>query len=119
MKQTLTLVLLLFSATFAEAKKDIYVSQNGLGALNGHDAADAFALSFLNNALNWGTGPLQINPGDTVHLVGTLTSIGTTPPFNTALNLPGSGTLGNPITILFEPGANLTSPCWPSSGAIN
>ena len=33
--------------------------------------------------------------------------------------MQGSGTSGNPITILFQPNAVMTSPAWPSSGAIN
>lgn len=40
-------------------------------------------------------------------------------PYTNALTIGGSGSAGNPITIQFLPGASFTSPCWPSSGAIN
>ena len=38
-------------------------------------------------------------------------------PYTNALTIGGSGTSGNPITILFLPGASFTSPCWPTTSA--
>src|SRR4029077_8600636 len=70
---------------------------------------DAHALSWLNSAANWGSSGATVLPGDRVLLVGT---------FNNSLLIAGSGASGNPVTILFEPGANFTSPCWTDSGAI-
>jgi hypothetical protein len=102
-------VLALSVSSWAVAK-GIYVAQNEAGTMSGLDAADANSLAWLNNATNWGSGVGQVNPGDTVHLVGTFTN---------SLTIGGSGAVGNPITILFEPGANFTSPCWPTTGAIN
>lgn len=104
----LSIVFAVSFASFGMAK-DLYVAQNAQGSNTGADAADAYALAWLNTAGNWGTGSSNINPGDTVHLCGT---------FTTPLTISGSGTAGNPITIYFEPGANFTSPCWPSAGAI-
>lgn len=89
--------------------KDIYVSQNGLGSGSGADASDTLSLAWLNSAANWGSGAAQVSPGDTVHLVGTFTS---------PLAVAGSGASQNPVTILFEAGANFTSPCWSAFGAI-
>jgi hypothetical protein len=89
--------------------KNIYVAQTALGAANGQDAADAYAVTWLNSSGNWGSGAGMFNPGDTVYLVGTITS---------QISIQASGTAGSPYTILFSPGANMTSGAWPSSGAI-
>lgn len=90
--------------------KNIYVAQNGQGLANGQDAPDAYPLTWLNNAANWGSGVSQFNPGDTAVLVGTITQ---------QIVIQASGNPGQPYTIGFNPGANMTSPAWPSSGAIN
>jgi hypothetical protein len=89
--------------------RDIYVAQNAVGSNNGVDVANAYGLSWLNNVSNWGAGVGLVSPGDTVHLCGTFTNV---------LVVQGSGAAGNPITILFEPGANFTRGCWPTTGAI-
>ena len=88
---------------------DFYVGQNATGADSGADAADHHSLAWLNNAANWSAGAGKVNPGDTVHLVGA---------FSSPLIVAGSGTVAKSVTIYFEPGANFTSPCWPSAGAI-
>jgi hypothetical protein len=101
------------SASIASAK-DIYIGQNSSGAANGSDCNDAYAYAFFNNSANWGSGATQIGPGTNVHLCGTFTgAVG-----QTLLIAPGSGASGNPVTIVFEPGAVLTSPQWPATGAI-
>jgi len=92
--------------------EDFYVAQSALGSNSGTDAADAYGESFFNSAANW-SSPTKvvglIGPGDTVHLVGIITN---------ALTVQASGTPGNVITILFEPGADMSVPVWSSSGAI-
>ncbi len=75
--------------------KDIYVSQNGGGITN--------PVAWLSAGSNWnGTA---IAPGDVVHLYGTLTN-------SIVIGASGGGSLGNPITILFESGAKLSKPTW-------
>jgi hypothetical protein len=87
----------------AAAAKDVYIAQNTQGNGAATNAASAQSVSWFNTSANWGSGSGQISPGDTVHLVGTLT---------TALTAQSGGAPGSPITILFEPGANLTAPYW-------
>src|SRR5713101_8335216 len=110
-------ILLMFGILFLAASpasaKDIYISQSGTGT--GTSCADALAVAWFNNAADWGSGSTQIGPGTTVHLCGTFTGA----PGSTMLTFHGSGTSGNPITLLFENGANLTAPYWSANGAIN
>jgi hypothetical protein len=87
---------------------DVYIAQSASGGANGADCANAYAASFFNNSGNWGSG--SIGAGTTVHLCGTIT---------TPLTAQGSGSAGSPITVFFEPGANMTTSVWPSTGAIN
>jgi hypothetical protein len=103
---TLILVLVALQAN----AESIYVSQNGSGSQDGKDVSNTRALVWLNSSTNWRGGANSIAAGDSVHLVGT---------FSNSLTMAGSGAQGNPVTIYFEPGANFTSPCWPSTGAIN
>jgi len=114
------LLALLACATTALAwgsASDLYISQSGTGAKTGSSCGDALAASFFNNSSNWGAGTAQIGPGTTVHLCGIFTgSAG-----STALAFQGSGASGNPVTVLFEAGAQLTNPAyWGSNtnGAI-
>jgi len=89
-----------------------YVAQTPLNAGTGADANNAAGVTFFNTASNWNSPAKvagKIGPGDTVHLVGTIT---------TALLVQASGTSGSPITVLFDSGATMSSPAWPSSGAI-
>lgn len=111
----ITLVGLVFGCAKSASANDIYIAQNATGAANGADCNDAYAVTFFNTAKNWGTSATQIGPGTTVHLCGTFTaaSAGTT-----MLTVQGSGASGNPVTILFESGAVLTSPEWSYKGAI-
>ena len=108
-------VALVLTSVCAASATNIYIAQNAAGAANGADCADALAVTFFNTAANWGTGAAQIGSGTTVHLCGTFTGIAN----GTMLTARGSGSSGNPVTILFESGATLTSPCWGPSGAIN
>ena len=88
------------SALIPGAGDDVYVSQSGSGSQSGANAANSHSLSWLNNASNWGTGVGQIGPGDTVHLVGTISS---------QLTVQGSGTSGSPIVIRFEDDAKFSA----------
>ena len=81
---------------------DIYVSQNGAG--DGTAAFNSKSIAWLNS--NWAS----ISAGDTIHLVGTLT---------TRLVVSKSGISGNPITLLFETNAMFEAAVWPIAGAIS
>jgi len=111
------LIILLFLAGIlgspSAAAKDFYISENGTGG--GTSCTGTLSASWFNNSANWGSGSAQIGPGTTVHLCGTF--VGTAG--QTMLTFQGSGASGNPITLLFESGANLTAPYWSTSGAIN
>ena len=74
---------------------NIYVSQTTQGGDTGANCANAHSASWLSTAANWS----GISPGDTIHFCG---------PISTTLTNHGSGTPGNAITMLFEPGASLS-----------
>jgi hypothetical protein len=105
----LSLSFLLGGLVAPAVAQNIYVAQSTVGAGTGADAADAFSLAWLNTSTNWGSGANQIGPGTTVHLVGTISN---------SFSILGSGSAGNPITILFEPNALMTSPDWGGGRAI-
>jgi hypothetical protein len=108
-------VTAMLAIAFSQASgMDLYISQSGAGANTGLDCADAYPYTFFNSAANWGTNSTQIGPGTTVHLCGIFTGTAG----QTLLNAQGSGTAGNPITIKFEPGANLSAFYWSNAGAI-
>lgn len=94
----------------AAATTDIYIAQNAAGASTGADCADAHPASWFNSSANWGSNTGRIGPGTTVHLCGTISS---------ALSAQGNGGAGNPVTILFESGAKLSTAVFPVSGALN
>jgi hypothetical protein len=99
---------------------DIYISQNGSNSTaGGTSCSDATSTAFFNSSSNWASTPTsgKIGPGTTVHICGTITgttvsSIPGFPDENMGLEFQGSGTSGNPITLYFETGANMTSPVW-------
>jgi hypothetical protein len=79
-----------------------YIAQNSAGSNTGVDAANARAKSWFETSGNWSGTPGtsgKISPGDTVHLCGAIDS----------LAMQGSGTIGNRITLYWEPGAKITS----------
>ena len=88
----------------------IYVAQSSAGSGSGADCGDAKSVSFFDNASSWGTGAGQIGPGVTVDLCGTISS---------ALTAQGSGTSSSPITVLWQPGATMTSPDWGGGAAFD
>lgn len=99
---TLSKYFLAVALCFNAAASNYYVAQSSAGSDTGADAADAHSLSWLNTAGNWGVGG-GVNAGDTVHLVGTLTS---------QLVIQGNGASNSLITILFESGAKFSSATW-------
>ena len=90
---------------------DVYIAQSAPGSANGSNCSNAYAASFFNTTTNWGTGAGKIGPGITVHVCGTITGTANT----TVLSFHGSGTSGNPITLLFELGAVVQAPYFASS----
>ena len=70
-----------------------YVTQGGAGSYTGRSPGNAWSLSNFNNIANWSTSKAadsKIGPNDVVYFSGTIT---------TRLDLKGSGTSGNPITL--------------------
>ena len=94
---------------------DVYIAQYSTGSDNGAGCSNAHSAMWFNTLGNWGTGTGNIGPDSNVHLCGTFTGTVNT----TMLTFQGSGTIGHPITILFESGAKLESPRWAETGAIN
>jgi len=88
---------------------NLYISQTTQGNASASSCANSQSMVWLNNATNWGNGAYQIGPGDTVHLCGTISS---------QLTVRGSGTSGNPVTVVFEPNAKMSAPTWPVPAAI-
>lgn len=101
------LILILILALHLRAE-DIYIAQTAAGGDTGANCANAHAITWFNTAGNWGGGAGEIDPGDTVHFCGTLT---------TTAVIQLSGTAGNPITIVFESGAKFSKGTWNQSGS--
>jgi len=92
---TVLAVSVSFNVGDRAAAADFYVSQTSSGITN--------SMAWLNSAEAWGSATNEIGPGDTVHLCGSITN---------TITIGGSGSYGNPITLLFEPNAIMTSPAW-------
>jgi hypothetical protein len=108
----LTLISAIAAPVVAKAEV-FYVAQASLGSASGADAADARPVTFFNAAANWSSPSKQtgkIGPGDTVILVGTISS---------QLIIEDSGTAGHPIAIQFSPGSALSTPAGFLNGAIS
>src|SRR2546423_12326346 len=104
-----------FGAMPASAKV-FYVAQNSSRTTGGTTGCgEALSVAWFNNSASWGAASHQIGPGTTVYLCGTFRGT----PGQQLLKVHGSGQSGNPITIKFESGANLSAPYWSSTGAIN
>ena len=62
-KTVMTLACLALFAISAHASAtNIYIAQNGAGAANGADCADALPVSFFNNSGNWGSARTRSAP---------------------------------------------------------
>jgi hypothetical protein len=106
---TVAFSVVAFAAFAALARGgDIYVAQSSAGLGDGSAAANAEPVSFFNTPTNWGSGGTQIGPGDTVHLVGKI---------STPLVAQQGGTPGNVIRIIFESGSSLSAPTWFQNGS--
>jgi hypothetical protein len=95
------------------AGPQVFVSQAGAGGQSGAGScSDARSLSWLNSEGNWGSGSGKVAPGTTVELCGIFTE---------QVDVRGSGSSGEPVTMLFTAGAKIAiggAGC-PGSGCIN
>lgn len=96
-------LLLFLTCSVTAHAGHLYIAQSARGSDTGADAANAHSAAWFNTAGNWGSGTGKVNPGDTVHLAGNIT---------TALTVQASGSAGNITTILFDPGATMSKPAW-------
>ncbi len=115
----LFIFLTIFSLLESSWAADFYIAQTQAGSNDGSSCVNAHAPTWFNTAANW-ANPEQagkVGPGDTVHLCGTFT-FPANDSINGLLKIPGSGSAGSPITILFEPGAKLQSPQFSTYGVI-
>lgn len=107
-----TVILVALAGTNFAKANDVYIAQSAAGVSNGSSCANSLAYTYFNTPANWIAGTpsaTQIGPGTTVHLCGTFTA----PPGSSEyLVFQRSGTVGNPIMLLFEPGAILTTTYW-------
>ena len=89
-----------------------YIAQSAQGTGDGLTSANAKAASFFNTGANWSATPAtadKICPGDTVWVVGTI---------STPLVFQGSGATGNPVTLKWEPGAKLSAGTWATAALL-
>ena len=105
-----TLILGVLSSVLPLHAANVYVAQTAQGSDTGADAADAHSAVWFNTSSNWGAGAGTIRAGDTVHLVGTI---------STVLTVQASGSAGSVITILFESGAKLSQAAHTLMSAAN
>ena len=110
----IVLALVLMGAASSKASiAKIYYAQTATGNGLGGDCLNTIALHDATNGFNaagkWGSGSTQIGPDTIVHFCGTYNG---TANEQDVFFFQGSGTSGHPITLLFESGANLTSPVW-------
>ena len=115
-----SVVILAFAAQAHASAAHVYITQNGAGAKDGSSLANAGACdatpntpqatcAFFNNTANWGSGSTQIGAGTIVHLNGTITAAVNASGY---LTFMGSGAAGNPVTLLFDTDAVVTSPAF-------
>jgi hypothetical protein len=95
--------------------KAFYISGSSNRTSGGGSCGDALSVAWFNNSSSWGWASNQIGPGTTVYLCGSFNGR----PGEQLLDVRGSGSSGNPITIKFLPGTVLSSPYWSSAGAIH
>lgn len=99
---------------------DYWISQTGSGIANASSAATSAPYTFFNSASNWSqvVGTIgKISPGDYVHIVSIISGQIGGNGVPTGLSFQGGGkSHAQPITLLFEPGAKLSSPYWGQAG---
>lgn len=91
--QKVLFVIVFFCVTAGLASaNDVYLAQTALGGATGVDCADAVAATYFNTSSHWSGSPtgIQIGPGTTVHLCGTI---------STNLTFQGGGANGNPVVL--------------------
>lgn len=106
MKKFILIVFFIAVANFCYAE-DVFIANTGAGLNDGASCANAHSASWFNTAGNWGGGVGEIDPGDTVHLCGTI---------STPLTIQASGTAGNNITVKFENNAKMSAGIWGGTG---
>jgi hypothetical protein len=89
------------------AAHQVFVAEHGSGRQGGSSCGAAKSLSWFEDPAQWGPGT-RMAPGSTVELCGTISS---------PVVIRGSGLPGKPITINFLPGAKISLPACPPSGA--
>lgn len=87
----------------------IYVAEHARGKGRGKSCGNARGVAWFNNPANWQRGAGHIRPGVIVRLCGVISS---------RLAAYGSGRVGAPITVYWEPGATLSSPDWGGQAAF-
>lgn len=87
----------------SSASADYYVAQSSAGSGNGTSCANAAAVSTLSSSTEW-------TAGNVIGLCGTITS---------SITAQGSGSSGNPITVVWEPGATMSQAYCPTTGCFN
>jgi len=110
----LRLILFALLALLPCVAEDLYIGQSSAGTGDGSNCSNQLPYTFFNSSGNWGAGAGKISAGDTVHICSIVTGGLNT----TLLTFQGSGSAGNPVTLLFETDADLTSPAWGTGGAI-
>ena len=95
MNRLLTILFLLLALSAGAA--NVWITQNGSGATNGTDLANAQTIGWIDSGTT-------VNPGDIIHLSGS---------FNFPLLVHNSGVSNNPITIHFESNAVFSASTWP------
>lgn len=85
----------------------MYVDQRGSGKRSGSSCRSARPIAWLGDPRHWGPRG-RIRPGTVIELCGTISS---------PVRIEGSGARGHPITLHFQPGAEISLPVCPRSGA--
>lgn len=102
------------SALGFSSATNVYITPNG--SPQGTCSTNPQTPAWFNSSSNWGSGSSQIGPGTTVTICGTFTGAAG----STEFTFQGSGSSGNPITLLFDTGTTLSAPYWSgTSAAIN
>ena len=102
-------VLLTFSPLMFASATNVYITPDG--SSQGACTTNPQTPAWFNNAANWGNGTSQIGPGTTATICGTFTGGAG----STEFTFQGSGSSGNPITLLFDANTVVSAPYWAAS----